>query len=273
MIVNYSKFAKLCNVTRQAIYKALNEGLVEKNQNNKIDIENETNINYMLSHGIGKIEAAEIILSWSKKKSKKETKKTVESDEKPEKKVIRKKKHGSVDSKKKDVIDENSAEITDEKFMDLSGLPAKMMKLSLKQLVIRYGGKMRLKDYADILNKMMMSAERDQKIQERRMDLIDKDFCVSKLFIYLENLSKSLFDFPEGNIDTIIALILSMLSKHCDEKIIGKLTLDLQKENIKNNLVNDMRKELGFLIEQTKNRIDRELESLLNKYEKDKFDE
>ena len=120
---------------------------------------------------------------------------------------------------------------------------------------MRYGSISMMEKPSMILNRIMQAAEKDQKIRERRLDLIEKNFCESKLFLYLENLSKLLFDFPESCIDQIIAFVKS------------------DKENYRNLIINDMRKELGILISQTKDSIRRELDNLVSKYKKDVDDE
>jgi hypothetical protein len=141
-----------------------------------------------------------------------------------------------------------------DEFENITGLPSKMMNMNLKQLVNRYGGPMMLKNWADILNKLMSANEKDQKIQERRIELVEKDFVVSRLFSYIETLSHQLFDYPESCVDNLIAVVKS------------------KKTNIRAEIINNMQKELSNLISETKNNINRELDNIVSKYSEKKDD-
>src|SRR4030042_3339951 len=109
-----------------------------------------------------------------------------------------------------------------------------MLNMNIKQLVLKYGGPMQLKNWADILNKLFMSNEKDQKIQERRLELIEKDFVTARIFSFMEVLSNQLFDMPASVIDNLIALIIS------------------DKEKSRNTCIEIIKKEISKLIKDCK---------------------
>ena len=248
MFVNYSKFASFCGVTRQAIYKALKDGLVE-NENNKLNLNNPTNKNYIFSHGKTENEIKEFILDQSEKKEKKVVKIKDKSVVIPEKKEIIKEKKTKVKVEKKPKINDKKEDFSDDDFENISGLPAKMMKLTLRQLVMRYGNQMMLKNYADILNKMMMASERDQKIQIRKLELIEKDFVISRIFSYLETLHNQVFNIPLPLSDELIAVVMA------------------KKENARTEIIDKLKLEFEKLLKDCKNRISNELDNLKSKFE------
>lgn len=269
-----SDIARLLNISSAAITQKANEGKLIKNINGKYDIENNVNSNFLTSHGISKIKIEELQLIKIKKSSDqkaiKNTKNKDTSEQEAKKEEIKQKEAGAVDiiSKEKDI----EKDIEEENFSDriefenITGLPAKLMKLNLKQLVSRYGGPMMLKTWADILNKIMNSNEKDQRIQERRQELIDKDFVISRLFSYLETLNNQFFDFPAGAVYNIIALILSSITKSIDKKIADKILKTLKSENIEKKIEEDMKKGIATLIQEAKRNIDRELQQMKRRH-------
>jgi len=135
-------------------------------------------------------------------------------------------------------------------FEKLSGLPATMMNMSLKELVMKYGGSMSLEKYTNILNKLFAAYEKDNKIQEHRLYLVEKDFVVSRLFSFLELLSNQLFDLPSSQVDNWIALSLT------------------EKDQARIKIIDNFKIEVGRLIKDCKFSITKELENLKSKYEK-----
>ena len=237
MLVNGTEFAELARCSRQNVYKLVREKKLRRENTGKYDTEDRLNKNYLIGRGV----TARDIQYFFKDKY------NMRMNKKPKKKKapVKKEEIKEIETK---VLSKSEKEMPDDEFENITNLPAKMMNMTMKQLVMRYGGQMMLDKWATILNKLMQASERDQKIQEKRLDLIEKDFCVSKLFLYLETLSKLLFDYPESCIDNIIAEIKS------------------NKKNVRNIIVDDMRKGIGLLIEQTKKNIDRELDNLTPKY-------
>lgn len=278
MELNGSQFANLSGVTRQAIHKACSQdATLVKNENGKFSLADELNYNYLFSHGITKNEmsffmqegltAREIkneiarikgdILVFQKtekikepvvseKKTTQKNKKVVKIEkEKITEKVVSQKK---IESKMQKTDNDNVN--FDDDFENVSGLPEEMMNLNLKQLVRKYGGPMMLKNWVDILNKLMQANERDQKIQEKKLDLIDKDFVTSRLFSYVEVLHNQIFNVPLSISDHIIAMCAS------------------DNSNIRIEIVEYLKSEIETLIKDAKKNINNELDNLKHKFDK-----
>lgn len=245
MLISGSDFAKFIGCARQNIYKHVREGSLIKHESGKYDLNNKINLDYILRHGKTQNDIENYVLTKSEKKVKNKEKSNHSLNKKHKKKTIPFKKVNQVESKKNEKI----LDFNEKEFENITGLPARMMKLNLKQLVLRYGGQHQLKGWADILNKIMMASERDQKIQIRKLELIDKDFVVSRLFSYLETLNKQIFNIPLSLTDHIIALVKS------------------EKDNYRNDIIELLKKELEKLIKDTKDRINQEIEGLKSKYE------
>lgn len=110
-------------------------------------------------------------------------------------------------------------------FENTTGLPARMMNMTMFELVKRYGGEMQLKGWADILNKLMAAMEKDQKSQERRNELVEKDFIISNVIKYVDFFMNALFDLAEGQTEEIISLVLS------DEKSARKKIPEIRRNS------------------------------------------
>jgi len=280
MEITGSKVAEMLSLTRQAVFIAASKGVLEKSLCGKYDINDKKNIQYFLTHGITHAAAKKWVGINVKKKALKPAKSKQVQVRPPKKKVIVKKKAVKSNGPKKTIIIEKDhfvdvskkvepvieknnplpgpvekAMNANEKFEDMTGLPAKMMKISMKTLVLKYGGAMQLKNWADILNKLMTASEKELKMAERRIELIDKDFVIARLFSYLETLSQQLFDYPESEVDNVIALAMA----------------DGKKTRI--TIIDNMKKSLGIIIQETKNNINRELDGLVSKHRKNDAEE
>jgi len=64
-----------------------------------------------------------------------------------------------------------------------------------------------MQEYVRMLKDLTAADERDQKVRERRLQLVDKDFVTARLIQYLEMLMKQLLEYPESATDEIIALV------------------------------------------------------------------
>ena len=105
------------------------------------------------------------------------------------------------------LVSSNNFDIED--FENITGLPQRMMNLTVFQLVKKFGGELQLKGWADILSKLMTAMEKDQKYQERRNQLIEKDFVISNVFKYLDVFMDAVFDMAEAQTEVIISLVQS----------------------------------------------------------------
>jgi hypothetical protein len=132
----------------------------------------------------------------------------------------------------------------------ITGLPREMLGLTIRQLAMRYGGSASLEKWSKILNQLLQADEREMKTQERRIELIEKDFVVSRLFSFIELLSNQLFDLPSSQVDNWIALALT------------------EKDQARIKIIDNFKIEVGRLIKDCKFSITKELENLKSKYEK-----
>lgn len=130
---------------------------------------------------------------------------------------------------------ESSNQFSREDFENVTGLPAKMMKLTLFELVSRYGGPMQLDKWAIVLQKLSTTMERNQKTQERRNELIEKDFVISNVKKYLDTFMEGMFDLIESENQIIISSVIadpekSKLSiKELRKKAVTKLSRETKK--------------------------------------------
>jgi len=261
--INQSQLSKIAGVKRQAVYNAVRRGYIIINSGKLLDTQNPKNLKWLRSHGKSEKDVLQF-LTEIHKKQKKKPKKQTKSNPLPKIKEKIKEKQVEVESKKIETIQsyyepkpekpEENKEPDEIDFENITGLPARMMELNLKQLVMRYGGPMMLDSWSKILQRIMSANEKDQKIQERRLELIEKDFFISKIFSYLEVLSSRLFDYTETHPSNIIALLKS------------------NPENIELKIKERMRKDFSTLIQDTKENINREVENLKKKYEKGNID-
>jgi hypothetical protein len=89
----------------------------------------------------------------------------------------------------------------------LAGVSAReLLNMTLREIVLKYPGLDKIERYAKILKDTTMSAEREQRINERGLTLIPKDFVISQIFSFIESLVKQLLEYPESSADRIIAL-------------------------------------------------------------------
>jgi hypothetical protein len=90
---------------------------------------------------------------------------------------------------------------------DHAGLPKKLLGTTIRELVIKFKGLDGLERYVKMLRDLAAADEKDQKT--RRLQLVEKDFIVARVFSYIDVLMKQLLEWPEGAVDGIIALVQS----------------------------------------------------------------
>jgi hypothetical protein len=101
------------------------------------------------------------------------------------------------------------------------GIPEELLGLTIRELVTRYGNMANVEKYVHILRDLTSADEKDQRIKERRHELVEKDFIISRVFSFLDVLMNQLIDYPESIIDTIVAKIqTSPTSARADTVII-----------------------------------------------------
>lgn len=84
-----------------------------------------------------------------------------------------------------------------------------MLNMTVRQLIMRHGSIDNVEKYSKILRDLSAADEREQKMQERRLAQVPKDFVVQRLFEYVDQLMNQLLDVPESVCDQIIAVSLA----------------------------------------------------------------
>ena len=97
--------------------------------------------------------------------------------------------------------------LSDHDISEYAGLPQRLLGLTLRELVTRFKGLPGMQEYVKMLKDLSAADERDQKVRERRLQLIEKDFVIARLIQYLDILMKQLLEYPESTVDEIIALV------------------------------------------------------------------
>jgi hypothetical protein len=146
--------------------------------------------------------------------------------------------------------------LDDEEIARYAGLPRKLLGMSIRGLVIRFKGIDGLQDYIKMLRDLSAADEKDQKTQERRLQLVEKDFIISRIIHFLDVLMKQLLEWPDGAADGIIATVQS------------------EGAAARHDVVSLMEKGLTEIIKDAKGQIIKEVNSLRAKYqEKDDISE
>ena len=244
---------------RQGIYNAVRRGQLDANSSNLIDTLNQKNSDWLRAHGVSQ----QMIDQYLSEIQNQEEQKQKIKEESNQNTNIQKPKQTNktvVDSErilkiekvihKNDIENDVSKSVDDVDFENITGLPAKLMDLNIKELVMRYGGPLMLDSFSKILQRLMTSHEKDQKMQERRLDLIEKDFVISNVFSYLSNLSESLFDLAESQTDVIIAAVKS------DEKKARGQIRDMRLKSY-SKIIKEAQKQINNSIKQLKSKHDK----------------
>lgn len=183
MEVTQAEFAYQCGVTRQSIHAKIKNGTLQLNSAGKIDTDNMVNARYL-----------------STQRQKKEQKKELNAAASISAGIIQ----GSVNLPQGGPITSTDAQLAQS-----AGIPAQLLSLNLRQLVSMYNGILPLEKHAKILKDLAAADEKDQKVRERRLSLIEKDFVVARVFAYIDSLMARVLEYPDGSADTLIALVQS----------------------------------------------------------------
>jgi hypothetical protein len=216
-------FCKIYGLLPSTVNMAIKRGAVIKNTAGLIDDENTTNKIFMAKHRI------------------KANNEALADDGKNAERVIKKTDFSAFD---------------DYEIADHAGLPKKLLGMTIRDLVIKFKGMDGLERYVKMLRDLAAADEKDQKTRERRLELVDKDFVISRVFQYLDVLMKQLLEWPEGGVDGIIAIVQS------------------QGEAARREVVRIMEKGVSDIIKDSKNQVIKEFSGLRAKYQDDdKLDE
>jgi hypothetical protein len=134
---------------------------------------------------------------------------------------------------------------------DHAGLPKKLLGMTIRDLVIKFKGLDGLERYVKMLRDLAAADEKDQKTQERRLQLVEKDFVIAHVFQYVDDLMKQLLEWASGAAPGIIALVQS------------------GGEAARFDIIHEIEKGIGNIIKDAKSQIIKELSGLRAKYQDD----
>ena len=124
-----------------------------------------------------------------------------------------------------------------------------LLGLTIRELIARFGTVQNIEKYVKILRDLTAADEKDQRMRERRMAQIPKDFVTSQVFGLLEQMTNRLLDMPERIVDGLIALAAT------------------NDDSARQKIINSIRDNVSITISDTKNLIIKQLEVLKNKYD------
>jgi hypothetical protein len=100
--------------------------------------------------------------------------------------------------------------VTDAEIAAAAMVPAtELLNYTLREVVMRFGGLYGLEKHIKALRELTATAEREQKMDERAVRLIPKDFVMSGVLAYLNYLNRQLIEYPEMAVDKIVPKIIS----------------------------------------------------------------
>jgi hypothetical protein len=169
-----ANFCKTYGIEPSTVSKAIKRGDLIKNTAGLLDDENSTNKVFLAKRRV------------------KVNKEALADDGKDVERVV----------KKVDFSAFDDFEITEH-----TGLPQRLLGMTIRELVVKFKGLEGLEIYIKMLRDLTAADEKDQKVQERRLQLVEKDFIVARIFQYLDVLMKQLLEYPESAVDGIISLV------------------------------------------------------------------
>jgi hypothetical protein len=211
-------FCRIYGLDQSTVSKAVKRSALVKNTAGLIDDENATNKIFMAKHRLKSSRAA------------------LEDDGKNVERI----------KKKIDFTVFDDYEISQN-----TGLPQKLLGMTIRELVTTFKGMEGLETYIKMLRDLAAADEKDQKTQERRLQLVDKDFIVARLFQYLDVLMKQLLEYPKSAVDSIVSLVQA------------------EGEASRQEVVRKMETGLSAIIKGAKEQMTKELSGLRAKYQKD----
>jgi hypothetical protein len=232
MEVTQAEFARMCGVRPPSISEKIKNGTLILNSGKRLDTDNPVNRNYLTA---------------------KQNKLQFETQTQNFANITRPASTNSAKPRKTEKIAVSSPATplnaaTAQNSAITTGLSEAMLNMTIQELVVNYGGIAGIERFTKTLQTLTAANEKELRIQERRQELIPKDFVTSRLFGYIDQLMSKLLDYPEGAVDTIIAKILA-------------------DKNCRSDVVNYLRDGLTRCICDAKQHIANELDGLRGKYD------
>lgn len=129
-----------------------------------------------------------------------------------------------------------------------NGAAGEMLNMTLRELITKYGSMANVEKYVKILRDLVTADEKDQRIQERRLIQIPKDFVQSSVISLLETLMNKLLDLPERIADQAIAYVQADVS------------------SARGKIINLMSDDISACISDSKAQIQQKIQNLQGKY-------
>jgi hypothetical protein len=139
--------------------------------------------------------------------------------------------------------------MADAEIAEHAGLPQRLLKMTIRELVIKYRGLDGIDRYIKMLRDLTAADEKDQKVQERRLQLVEKDFVTARVIEYLNVLMKQLLEYPGSAVDGIISLVQS------------------EGSNSRQDVTRMMESGLSKIIKGSKEQVIKEMDGLRAKYQ------
>jgi hypothetical protein len=222
-----AQFARMAGVSRPSVSGKIANKTLIVNSAGMLDTENPVNAAYLAKH------------------RQKETQAPIQAAESdtgpPESKR-------EVSSRK---LSKSGPNIDDYKTAELSGLPVDLINMSIRELIRNYPGLDKIERYVKIYKEWTAAQEKELRIQERNLTLIPKDFVIARLFTFVDTLAKESLEYPEKDVEKIIAIIHS------------------RGDGARNEIVKTMKDELSRIVAGAKEQIITELNNLKSKYQND----
>jgi len=174
--VRQAEFARICNVIPSVISRRIRNKTLIRNAAGLLDTENPTNARYIAKCRL------------------KASGKAIDSP-------------AQTEDKRPIPPPIDFSNLSDHEISEYAGLPQRLLGFTLRQLVEKFRGLPGMQEYVRMLKDLTAADERDQKVRERRLQLVEKDFVTARQIQYLEMLMKQLLEYPESIVDEIIALV------------------------------------------------------------------
>ena len=126
-----------------------------------------------------------------------------------------------------------------------------MLNMTIGELVEKFGNLPSVERYIKMQKDLVVTAEKEQRLEERRLIQIPKDFVTTVVFGLLETLMQRLLDIPDRISDQFIAYVQSDATA------------------ARQQIINDLSENITMSINDTKHQITNKIESMKNKYNKE----
>jgi len=218
--VHQSEFARICSVSPSVISRKISNNTLIRNVAGLLDTENPTNARYIAKRRL-------------KASDKAPDSPTTPEDKRPIPPPV------------------DFSCLPDHEISEYAGLPQRLLSLTLRELVTTYKGIPGMQEYVRMLKDLAAADERDQKVRERRLQLVEKDFVITRLLQYLDTLIKQVLEYPESAVDEVVALVQAQG---------GSAKLDISRK---------LEAGISRIIKDSKEQLVKELDGLRSKHQDD----